>query len=231
MSDVTVLSLGGSLVVPDRIDVAYLRAFKEFVATYLDAHDAARLVLVVGGGRLAREYQQALREAEGQACSDDLDWMGIFATRLNARLVKAVLGELCVDPIVDDPSSVYRFSGRVLVAAGWKPGFSTDFDAVVLAEEFGASIVVNLSNIETVYTADPKIDPDAQPIDRITWSEFLTLIGEKWAPGLNSPFDPVAAKHAATIGITVVSAHGGNLDNVRSILEGGQYVGTTIGPD
>lgn len=231
MVDLAVISLGGSMVVPDRIDTDYLVEFKSFVIGFLESNPTARLVVVVGGGRPAREYQEALRSIFPEVAQDQLDWTGIYATRLNAYLLKAALGSWCEDPIVEDPTAVYRFSGRVLIAAGWKPGFSTDFDAVILAEEFGADFVVNLTNIEKVYTADPKHDPDATPIDRIGWTKFLEYTGDEWVPGKNTPFDPIAAKHAATIGLTVITAHGKNLPNLQAILEGERYIGTTIVPD
>jgi uridylate kinase len=228
MTNLAVLSLGGSLVVPDEVDTTYLAELRRFLVSHLETHPESRLVLVVGGGRPARQYQAAARSVCPDISADELDWTGIFATRLNARLVKAILGSYCEDPIVEDPTAVYRFTGRILVASGWKPGFSTDFDAVILAEEFGADFVVNMTNIDMVYTADPKIDPTATPIERIGWRDFLELTGETWSPGKNVPFDPVASKHASSIGLTVISANGKNLENLANILEGRRYVGTTI---
>jgi uridylate kinase len=231
MAKVTVLSLGGSMVVPESIDVPYLIDLKKFIISYLDSNADSQLILVIGGGRAAREYQQAVSAVYPEVAADELDWTGIYATRLNARMIKSMLGEYCEDPIVEDPTAIYRFSGRVLVAAGWKPGFSTDFDAVILAEEFGADFIVNMTNIEKVYTADPKEDPTATPVDRIVWSKFLEITGNTRTPGMNTPFDPIAANHAAKIGLTVVSAHGKNLENVSNILNRREYVGTTIVPD
>lgn len=231
MTDLAVLSLGGSMVVPDEVDTAYLIELKRFLIGFLDTHELARLVLVIGGGRPARQYQQAVKEVFPEAGSEELDWTGIYATRLNARMVKAILGTYCEDAVVEDPTSVESFTGRVLVAAGWKPGFSTDFDAVILAEQFGADFVVNMTNIEKVYTADPRTTPEAEPIDHMGWSDFLKLTGDRWIPGKNTPFDPVAAKHAASIGLTVISAHGKNLENLDNILTGNPFIGTTIGPE
>ena len=153
-----------------------------------------------------------------------------MATRLNAQLVKAVCGDLAPQEVVIDPSAVELFMGRVLVAAGWKPGFSTDFDAVVLAEKFGADTVVNLSNIAKVYTDDPRSNPDAKPIDAIDWQAFRSLVGEEWTPGKNVPFDPVASRRAAELGLRVICAGGRDLPNLEAILEGSSFVGTVIGP-
>lgn len=230
----TVISLGGSIVAPEGPDPAFLASFRALALRHLEADQARRLILVVGGGGPARLWQKAFREAastESASDSDAQDWIGIMATRLNAQLVKALFGSLAPQEVVTDPTGVELFMGRVLVAGGWKPGFSTDFDAVLLAEKFGADTVVNLSNIAKVYTDDPRINPAATPIDAISWQEFKKLVGEEWSPGKNLPFDPVATKRAAELGLRVICAAGRDLPNLESILEGREFVGTLIGPD
>lgn len=223
-----VLSLGGSIVAPEFPDSAFVARFVEMVRSYLGSDADARLILVVGGGGPARLYQKALREVSPDAATDAADWIGIMATRLNAQLVKASFGSLCADDVVTDPTAEIAFGGRILVAAGWKPGFSTDNDAVLLAEKFGADTVVNLSNIEKVYTDDPRRNPDARPLDEISWADFRAMVGDEWSPGKNCPFDPIASRRAAELGLTVICAGGRNIENTRAILDGGKYVGTTI---
>ena len=225
----TIISLGGSIVVPNEVDTEFLRSFVAEVRSYLGDFPEARLVLIVGGGGPARKYQDAYKQISDETNTEQLDWLGIMATRLNAELVRAALGELCTDEVVTDPTAELSFSGRVLVGAGWKPGFSTDYDAVLLAERFGGTTVVNLSNVEQVYTADPKLDPSAQPLDRVSWEEFTKLVGEDWKPGSNLPFDPVATRHAKKIGLRVIAAGGRNLENLRRILRGEDFFGTLIG--
>lgn len=231
MDDTKVLSLGGSLVAPNEVAVEFLTAFKQLVHSYLDGNRARRLILVIGGGAPARKYQQAYRGISSNPRNSEADWIGIAATRLNARLVKAVFEEHCLDDVVTDPTEVSAFSGRILVASGWKPGFSTDYDAVLLAERFNAGVVVNLTNIEKVYTADPRIDKNAKPLDKVAWEEFSRITGTEWIPGKNTPFDPMAVKKASAMNLVVVSALGSDLENLRNILEGGEYVGTTVGPE
>lgn len=225
----TVISLGGSIVAPDKPDVPFLKDFLALASSWLEGEPSRRLILVVGGGGPAREWQRAYREVSRCADPDAQDWVGIMATRLNAQLVKALFGELCPRDVVIDPSAVDVFPGRVLVAAGWKPGFSTDYDSVLLAERFGAGTIVNLSNIAKVYTADPKLDPDARPIDTIGWAEFRALVGDEWVPGKNAPFDPVASRRAQELGLRVVCAAGRDLPNLRAVLEDGPFTGTVIG--
>jgi uridylate kinase len=226
---VTVISLGGSIVAPDGVDERFLRDFRELVRSRLEADEKRRFVLVVGGGGPARKWQQAYRAISGDGAADgEADWIGVMATRLNAQLVKAVMGHWCCQDVVTDPSQVDPLTGRVLVAAGWKPGFSSDYDAVLLAERFRSDAVINLSNIEQVYTDDPKKNPAARPIDRISWADFRTLVGDEWTPGKNVPFDPVASRHAAKIGLKVICAAGKNLENLKKILSGEAFTGTTI---
>lgn len=226
---VTVISLGGSIVAPDGVDTDFIAAFISLLKAELAADEKRRFILVVGGGGPARKYQQAYRTIVQNGSDEQADWIGIMATRLNAQLVKAVFGDLCSQEVVTDPSQVGPFVGRVLVAAGWKPGFSTDFDAVLLAERFQADKVINLSNIAKVYTDDPRRNPDAQPIDAISWADFQGIVGDDWVPGKNVPFDPVASRHAAKIGLTVICAAGRDLENLKKILSGQNFFGTTIG--
>ncbi|WP_304224698.1 UMP kinase [Gracilinema caldarium] len=226
---VTVISLGGSIVAPDGVDSDFIAAFIALLKTELAADEKRRFILVVGGGGPARKYQQAYRAIVPNGSDEQADWIGIMATRLNAQLLKAVLGDLCTQDVVTDPSQVGPFVGRVLVAAGWKPGFSTDFDAVLLAERFQADKIINLSNIAKVYTDDPRKNPEAKPIDSISWADFRAIVGDDWVPGKNVPFDPVASRHAAKIGLKVICAAGKDLENLRKILSAQDFFGTTIG--
>ena len=228
-----VLSVGGSIVVPEKPDTDFLCKFIAMIRNWLNEDSQRRLILVVGGGGPARIYQNAYREilsASDGASSDssEADWIGIMATRLNAQLLKAALGDLCPQEVVYNPTTVDEFNGRILVAAGWKPGFSTDNDAVLLAERFNADTVVNLSNIEKVYTDDPRKNPDAKPIDSISWAEFRKMVGDDWTPGKNTPFDPIASKKAQDLNLTVICAAGKNIENIRSILDGKRFEGTEI---
>ena len=238
-----VLSVGGSIIAPEKPDTEFLRNFCSMAIDYLVSNTETRLILVAGGGGPARMYQNAFKDVtdsysdiqKKHACygiKEDLnntgDWLGIMATRLNAQLLKAAFGPLCLQDVVTDPTKVFDFTGRVLVAAGWKPGFSSDNDAVLLAERFHADTVVNLSNIEKVYTDDPRKNPDAKPLDTISWADFRKMVGDEWVPGKNCPFDPIASKKSEQLKLTVICAAGKNIPNIRNILDGKDYIGTTI---
>jgi uridylate kinase len=105
-----------------------------------------------------------------------------------------------------------------MVAAGWRPGWSTDYVATILAERLNARIVINLSNIEYAYTADPKKDKNAEKIEACSWAEFRKIVGNVWDPGLNMPFDPIASKHAQKLGLKVIICDGKNIANLKNYL-------------
>lgn len=231
MKDIQILDLGGSIVAPEIINTNFLKEMKAFLSSWLKEDDSRKLILIIGGGAAARKYQNAYRDASGETREEELDWIGIMATRLNAQMIKALLGDLCADPVVTDPRSASTITSRVLVAAGWKPGFSTDYDAVILAENFGASRVLNLSNIPKVYSADPQKDPKAVPLDHISWADYQKMCGNTWTPGKNTPFDPVATQKARAMKLKVIAADGRDLKNLKNILENKAFTGTIIGPE
>ena len=230
---ISVLSVGGSIIAPDKVNSVFLSDFLAKIKTYLNANPEDKLIFVCGGGAPARVYQQAYREVIADVSEQDSgaqDWIGIKATHINAELVKAIFGNLCKDSVVTNPTAEdVSFSGRILVAGGWKPGFSTDTDAVYLAKRFGAKLVINLSNIAKVYTDDPRKNPDAKPIDSISWADFRAMVGDEWVPGKNAPFDPIASRLAQEAGIRVICADGRNTQNTLAILNGEAFEGTVIG--
>ena len=231
MENIKVISLGGSIIAPDKVDTEFLKKFHTEIIEYLDRDVNRKLIFVTGGGGPARAYQSAYREISSDTDDSLQDWIGIMATRLNGQLVKGIFGDYCKNDVVTDPTAPGSFDDRIMVAAGWKPGWSTDFDAVVLAERFKADTVINLSNISKVYSADPNEDPAAVPLDKMSWDELKALVGDKWIPGRNVPFDPVATKKAAELKLKVITAAGRDIQNLSKLLENQDFEGTVIGPE
>jgi uridylate kinase len=54
------------------------------------------------------------------------------------------------------------------------------------------------------------------------------MVGDKWVPGMNAPFDPIASKLAESLNVTVKILNGKNLDNLAKALDGEAFTGTTI---
>ena len=221
----TIISLGGSLVAPNGVDTDFISQFRILLTERIK--DGERFIVFVGGGKVCRQYQEAARRL-GADKPEAQDWVGIYATRLNAELVRVVLGEWAHGEIITDPSAFQTSSAPIAIGAGWKPGWSTDFVAVEMADKSGAKRIVNLSNIDFVYDKDPKEFPDARKIEKISWADFRKILPNKWMPGVNAPFDPVAAKRADELGLEVAIINGNHLDNFKNYLDGKEFVGTTI---
>jgi uridylate kinase len=227
MSETIVMSVGGSLIVPGEIDTNFLSDLKKFIEA--ETAVGRRFIIIAGGGRTARNYQEAAA-AVSDLNAEDLDWMGIHATRLNGHLLRTIFRDLAHRVMITNPDEILDVPKheKVVIASGYRPGSSTDLRAVQIAEKIGAPRVINLSNIDYVYTDDPRKNPDATKIESISWTEFRAIIPADWDPGLSSPFDPVAAKIAERDRIEVAIINGNKLSEVMKYLDGKGFVGTKI---
>lgn len=223
---IIVLSLGGSLIIPkEGFDLNFLKNFKKLILSFLKKN--YRFIIVCGGGQTARSYQAIARKL-GELTAEDIDWIGIHATRLNAHFMRAIFRKWAHPAVVKDPTRKLKWREPILIGSGWKPGWSTDFDAVKLAELYGAKIVLNLSNIEYVYDKDPRRFPQAKKLTRASWPAFRQIVGDKWEPGANVPFDPVASAEAEKAGLTVAILKGTNLKEAAKAIKGEKFKGTII---
>ncbi len=221
-----IISLGGSLIVPDAIDTAFLTDFKKLILAGIKKGD--RFIIISGGGKTARTYQGAA-DKMGVLNREDLDWLGIHATRLNAHLLRTIFKTWADPVIVKDPTKKITSTKKIIIAAGFKPGWSTDYVATLIAKKTGAKTLINLSNIEYVCDKDPRHFPDAKKIEYISWREFRKLLPKKWDPGLNAPFDPIAAREAEKLGMEVAVISGKNLSEISKYIEGKEIIGTIVG--
>ena len=220
--DTMVISLGGSIIVPGEIDTKFLKRFREIVLTL----ETKRFLIICGGGTICRKYQNVAAEI-APVPKADLDWIGIQATRLNAELVRSMFGPMAYHKVIHDPDEPMDTDKRVIIGAGFEPGSSTDLRAVQLAQRFAAAQVINMSNIDYVYSDDPKKNPDAEQVTNISWPDFRKLVGDEWDPGLNMPFDPIASRTAEAVGLKVVII-GNDIRNLEKLLRDEPFRGTTI---
>src|SRR5579884_391278 len=163
-----VIKLGGSLIVPNGgIDTQYVKRFNTFIRRQVEEKNL-RFFIFVGGGRLARHYRDAGMEVIGhELTNDDLDWLGVHATRLNAHLFRTIFRDLAHPVIIKDYSYIQKPDKPIVIAAGWKPGWSTDYVAVILAQDYNIKSIVKMSNTDHVYNKDPRKYPDATPFETI----------------------------------------------------------------
>jgi len=220
-----VISVGGSLIVPEEIDVSWLKEFKRVIT---ENTERFRFVLIAGGGRTCRKYQHAAKELV-EMSNTDLDWLGIEVTRMNAYFVKTIFKGKAYEKVIYNPTEKIKTDKDIIVGCGWKPGTSTDMDAVLMAKSFGVKRVINLSNIDYVYDKDPKKFKDAKPIKEMKWKEFRSkVLPKEWISGSNTPFDVSASAEAEKLGIEIAVMNGKNLNNFQNYLDGKVFVGSLI---
>ncbi len=226
--ETVVISVGGSLIVPDAIDTLFLADLRNLIEHQITS-TGRRFIIIAGGGRTARRYQDAAATVT-ELDPEDLDWMGIHATRLNGHLLRTIFRDIAYPEMVTNPDEINEVpkESSLIIAAGYRPGASTDLRAVQIAINCGATKLMNLSNIDYVYTEDPRRNLNAKKIEDITWKDFLKIIPTEWSPGLSAPFDPVAARTAMQHNIEVTIVNGQNIVEVENYLDNKSFVGTRI---
>jgi uridylate kinase len=221
-----VISLGGSLIVPNGgINYHFLKRFRDLIVKHVG--QGRRFVIITGGGKIARHYQEAARKIIN-IHPEDIDWIGIHATRLNAHLLRTIFRKRAHPKLFWDPNDQFSWRKPILIGAGWKPGSSTDYIATLAAQKFKAQTVINLSNIDYVYDRDPKKYKNAKRIKEIEWKDFKKMMGGKWIPGANLPFDPVASRLAEKLKLRVVVMNGRRLGEFEKALKRKSFHGSLI---
>ena len=227
-----IISLGGSLIAPkEGIDWKFLKKFRELIISQIG--QGKRFAIITGGGNTCRRYQKAASKVT-KLTDDDKDWLGVHTTRLNAHLVKTIFRDYAHPRINKNPRTKENLKKHfskgegIMVAAGWRPGWSTDYVATILAERLDAKKIINLSNIDYAYTSDPNKNKDAKKLINTDWKSFRKIVGDKWDPGLNSPFDPIASKLAQKLNLEVVIMNGKKITNLKNYLDNKNFKGTTI---
>ena len=227
MEEIIVISLGGSLIIPDNLDIDFLKDFKKLILAHTEK--GKKFVIITGGGKINKRYNEAAKEISTPS-NEDLDWIGIAALKLNAELVRVIFKETAYKKVIFNLEESLPMDKSIVIGAAYKPGSSTDYDAVLAAKNLGAKKIINLSNIDYVYDSDPRTNPNAKKIEKISWGEYRNIIPKEWTSRLNSPFDPVASELAEKEGIEVMIINGKPIDNLARCLNGEKFLGTIISP-
>jgi len=229
--DVIVISLGGSLIIPNNIDATFIKEFKKTIEGLIG--EGHRFVIITGGGKTARDYIEAASKISA-IDNEEKDWLGVHATRMNAHLIKTVFKKYAHPRINKNPQTKedlkkeFKDEEKIMIAAGWRPGWSTDYVAAVLAERFGSKKIINLSNIEYLYDRDPNATFGAKKIKEISWKDLRKIVGDKWDPGMSAPFDPIASKLAQELELEVAIIGGYGLENIKKYINGEEFQGSVI---
>ncbi len=221
----SVIALGGSIMYPDHIDTDYLKAFKKFIERLVKR--GHKFIIVTGGGRLARVYQEAASKV-AKLTDEDKDWLGIHATRSNAHLLRTVFRDIADPVVIDERHKIKKITYPVTVASGWTPGWSTDYISIALAEDFKVPTAIIAGKPSHVYDKDFVKHKDAKPFDSLSWKEYRKMFPRKWIPGFHAPVDPIGAALAEKKGIKAVIINGRDLKNFEKAILGYDFVGTII---
>ena len=228
-SKTIVISLGGSIISPKvgKININFLKNFRRLILKFLKKR--FKFIIIVGGGKTCRLYQLAASKIV-RLPNEDRDWLGIHTTRLNAHLLRTIFRKVAYPVILDDPKKPLKNDWKLLVAAGWRPGWSTDYIAVLLSKRFKIKEIINVGDVSFIYDKDPDIYKNAKAFKKITWREYRNLVGSRWSPGLSTPFDPIAAKESQKLKIRTIIIRGTDLKNFERLLSNKKFRGTIIEP-
>ena len=221
---ILVVSIGGS-VLTSNLDPERIRKYASSIQALAEEHTT---YIVVGGGRIARDYITAARDLGANEVECDI--IGIDMTRINAKLLIAALDSTAY-PV---PLTSYQdarnaaLSGKVVVMGGLIPGQTTDAVSAVLAEYVGADLLINATSVDGVYTADPNRDSKAEKISSMTPSQLVDIVMKiDMSAGSNSPLDPLAAKIIQRCGIKTIVIDGREPGNINEAAAG-RHNGTLI---
>lgn len=217
-----VLRIGGS-VLGSPPDPKMVDSYAHVVADLnSEGHSVA---VVVGGGQVSREY---IRSARGMGLSSyQQDTIAIHASRLNARLVAMKLGGVSSVPTSIDGMLQRLARNRVSVMGGLRPGITTDTVAAIVAQRWGADLLVKGSDQEGIYTTDPRVDRKAKKLDKLSYDKMKEILSGAHKPGIHSIVDPVAVEQLTASKVRLVVLNG---SNPRGVLRAahGEKIGTLV---
>ena len=219
-----VLSLGGSLIVPNNIDFLFLKKFRKSILNFIKKGN--RVIIVCGGGKTCRNYDNAAKKIT-KISNENLDKLGIKSTKLNAELVRVIFGKYAYSKIEPNYNKK-NLKFKILIGCGFLPGTSSDYDAVMWAKNYNADYIVNLTDVDYVYTKDPAKYKKAKKIESLDWNTLQKIVGLKWKAGAQFPFDPIATKIAKKLKLKLVFLNGKNIKNFENFLNNKKFKGSII---
>jgi uridylate kinase len=218
-----VISLGGSIILSDDVDHTY---FHNFIQTIQKIAKKFKIYLVIGGGKTARQYIKIGRK---QGLSEEqLDELGIKATRLNASLLSMLLmqQDRSIPTTTDEAVSC---DDSIVIMGGTLPGHSTDFVGAELAYKTHAWCYIIATNVDGVYTKDPNKYPDAKHLSSVSIDTLLEQYGSSWnTAGKNMVIDGPALQIIKDYQIQTYVINGKDLPQFKNIINKKDFKGTII---
>ncbi|MHA1192202.1 MAG: UMP kinase [Promethearchaeota archaeon] len=228
-----VIKIGGSLLFTEDLEINIQQIIKFCKVIKANQH-YDKVIIVCGGGIIARNYISAIRSVHSNETSNDI--MGIKISRINARLLMEVFGEIAFPEIPKQFGELAQalLFNKIIIMGGLQPGQSTTSVALEVAEFIDADQVVILTNVNGIYDKDPNKFDDAKLIKNLTLNKLQNLIikdsNEKQAAaGEYRIFDAVSLQIMKRSKIKVYVVSGTNLDEFTKIWVGeSDFNGTVI---
>lgn len=223
---VIVISLGGSVIIPDKPNFKFLDEFRKNLRKHYKNY---KFIIVCGGGTIARKYISALKK-EGKS-NKELALAGMRATRMNARFMMQFFGKEANNTLPLNmkaiKSNLSKNSVVICGALRYSPNSTSDGTAAEIAHYLKAEFA-NVTNVAGLYTSDPVKNPKAKFIPKTSWKEFEKMaLKIKHTPGQHFVLDQSAAttirKHKITTYII-----GPNPKSIPNIITGKKFKGTLI---
>jgi len=232
MNENIVIKIGGSLLFTDNNKVE-INKIAEFCEIFKSNKASGTIVVVCGGGSIAREYIDAVRSFKGSESLSDI--FGIEVSRINSKLLITSFQDYAYPQV---PKSMEELSlallfKKIIVMGGLQPGQSTTSVALEVSEFIGAKELVILTDVKGIFNEDPKKFNNAQLIKHLTYEQLEKLIlklhdDKQAAAGEYRIFDFVSLQILKRSNIRVIVTSGKDLSEFRKFWNGEKEIYGTI---
>lgn len=224
-----VISIGGSILAPDGADYEYIKKFSSLIRE-IAKNNENKIGIVVGGGKIARQYIEPARKLGASEFFCDL--IGINATHLNARVLIASLSDISSSEPCETITDAERElkNNNVVIMGGTHPGHTTDGVAAMLSEYINADLFVIATSTDYVYTKDPRKYKDAEKLETLGYDDLIKISGQvELGAGSSTIVDLVAANIIKRSKLMTYVLHAADLLNLKKAINGEDFVGSVIG--
>ena len=228
-----VIKFGGSLLFSEggTINSQKITEFCNIIKNFKE-YDS--IVIICGGGTIARQYIRAIRDFTGNEVLCDL--IGIDISRINSRLIITEMKGLAYPqvPTSFEELSLAIDSNKIIVMGGLQPGQSTTSVAMTVAEYIKAEKLVVLTDVDGIYDKDPDLYKDATLLEKISYKALQKLILElstdkQASAGEYRIFDAVSLQILKRSGINVILMSGKILTQFNKLWNNDkEFIGTII---
>ncbi|MCQ2086140.1 MAG: UMP kinase [archaeon] len=225
--DRVIVSIGGSVLIPGKEDSTYI---KSLASVLKEVSNEVYLIVVCGGGQVARYYSDIGKNLGGSI--KQIDELCIEVTRINAGLLSMAIGGDGLKSVHTDIENCINMTsvGKVSIMGGTESGHTTDAVAAMIAKRYKANRIVNASNVNAIYSDDPKKNPEATKYSKITIDELSTIVYNKHVPCKSSVFDPLGVSIVKECKIDLVVVNGRNIKELKNAILGKEIEGTYVNP-